>query len=324
MTSLKKTAAATLTLAITLGLSIQASPPVQAADNPVFDAASLPVSDAQLGDFPYIVLPNGYVIATTPDVSDFDQVPFWTGDRLEVVEGKVWSAHIDAAQGKAFSDLELQRNIESVVSSLGGKKIFDGKIAQDAGQKIKDWPRDFALKYNSGLGDIWNNAAQVFVIHRADREIWIHLCSYPFGAGLLIAETKPLQITARLLPASELKAQIDKTGKVALHVNFATDQTRLLPDSQPQIEQVLLLLKQNTSLKLAINGYTDHTGDPTHNKALSNGRAKAVADAIIAKGIDGARLSAAGFGDADPVADNATEAGKAKNRRVELVKQDNQ
>lgn len=322
MTLLKKTAATTLVLIVTLGLSIQASSFENGADNKLFDAASLEVSNVPLGAFPYIALPDGYVIATAPDVSDFDQVPFWTGDRLAVVEGKVWSAHIDAAQGKAFSDLELQRNLESVVSSLGGSKIFDGRIPEDAGQKIKEWPRDFALKYNSGLGDIWNNAAQVFVIHRADRDIWIHLCSYAFGGGLLIAETKPLQITASLLPASELKAQIDKTGKVALHINFATDQTRILPGSQPQIEQVLLLLKQNTSLKLAINGYTDHTGDPAHNKTLSYGRAKAVEAAITAKGIDAARLSAAGFGEADPVADNATEAGKAKNRRVELVKQD--
>lgn len=322
MPLLKKTAASTLALAIALGLVIQASSTVQAADNKAFNTASLSVSDAPLSTFPYIALPSGYVSATTPDVSDFDQVPFWTGDRLEVVAGKVWSAHIDAAQGKAFSDLELQRNLESVVSSLGGHKIFDGRIAQEAAQQIQEWPRDFALKYNSGLGDIWNNAAQVFVIHRADRDIWIHLCTYSFGGGLLIAETKPLQITAGLLPASELKAQIDKTGKVALHVNFATDQTRILADSQPQIEQVSQLLKQDFSLKLAVNGYTDPTGDHAHNQALSYGRAKAVVAAITAKGIDAARLSAAGFGDADPVADNTTETGKAQNRRVELVKQD--
>lgn len=318
MTLLK---AAILALAIPLCLNAHASSTVQAADNKAFDAASLPVSEVPLGDFPYIALPSGYVSATTPDVSDFDQVPFWTGDRLQVVEGKVWSAHIDAAQGEAFSDLELQRNLESVVSSLGGSKIFDGRIAQDATQRIQEWPRNFALKYNSGLGDIWNNAAQVFVIHRADRDIWIHLCTYPFGGGLLIAETKPLQVTAGLLPARELKAQLDKTGKVALDVNFATDQTRILPDSQPQIEQVSQLLKQDTALKLAINGYTDRTGDPARNKTLSYGRARAVAAAITANGIDAARLSAAGFGDADPVADNTTAAGKAQNRRVELIKQ---
>lgn len=339
-----KTVATTLLIAISLGLgackkqdqtapNIHATPPAAAAastqdSNPAkasaskaFEPSSLPVSSAPLGAFPYIALPSGYVTGSTPDVTGFDQVPFWTGDHLEPVEGQVWSAHISAAEGQTFSDLELQRNIESVVSSLGGKKIFDGKIPEEAAQKIKEWPRDLALKYNSGLGDIWNNATQVFVVRRADRNIWIHLCSYQFGGGLLIAETKPLKVTAGLLPASELKSQIDKTGKVALHVNFATDKTEILPDSRPQIEQVVQLLKQDASLKLAVNGYTDNTGDPAHNKTLSEGRAKAVVVALTAQGIDAARLSSAGFGDADPLANNATEDGRSQNRRVELVKQ---
>lgn len=299
----------------------QATPDDQAAADKGFDPSSLPVSTAPLGAFPYLALPDGYVTGSTPDVAHFDQVPFWTGDRLEPVEGKVWSAHIDAAPGKTFSDLELERNVESVVTALGGRKVFDGRIPDEAAQKIKDWPRDFAVKYNSGLGDVWNNPAQVFVVHRADREIWIHLCSYQFGGGLLIAETRPLAITASLLPASALKSQIDRTGKVALHVNFATDKTDILPDSQPQIAQVVQLLKDDAALKLAVNGYTDNTGEPAHNRTLSEGRARAVVASITAQGIEAGRLSAAGFGDADPVADNATEEGKAQNRRVELVRQ---
>ncbi|WP_225977223.1 OmpA family protein [Paracidovorax avenae] len=348
---MQKAVAATLVLAVTMGLgackkqeapqkaasepaaptaaaappapaaSAPASQPAEAATGKGFDAASLPVSTAPLGAFPYIALPTGYVTGTKPDVVDFDQVPFWTGDRLQPVEGRVWSAHIAAAQGKTFSDLELSRNIESVVTSLGGRKIFEGKLPKAVTDKMKEWPRDMVTRYNSGLGDIWNNTVQVFVVHRADRDIWIHLCNYEFGGGLLIAETKPLQVTAGLLPASELKAQIDKTGKVALHVNFATDKTDILPDSQPQIEQVVQLLRQDASLKLAVNGYTDNTGDAAHNKTLSEGRAKAVAAAVAAQGIDASRLSSAGFGAADPVADNATDEGKAKNRRVELVRQ---
>ncbi|ROM85087.1 flagellar motor protein MotB [Pseudomonas brassicacearum] len=314
---MKTSVVATLMLAVALGLSV---PPVTAAEGKAFDVAALPLSKAPLGAFPYIALPSGYVTGSTPDIADFDQVPFWSGQRLEPVEGRVWSAHISAAQDKAFSDLELARNIESVVSSLDGKKIFDGPLPEAAGQAIKEWPRDFALKYNSGLGDVWNNPVQVFVVHRADRDIWIQLCSYAYGAGLLIVETKPLAITAGLLPASELKSQIDKTGKVALHVNFATDKSDMLPDSQPQIGQVVQLLQQDAAMKLAVNGYTDGTGDPAHNKTLSGARAEAVASAIAAQGIEAARLVPAGFGDADPVADNTTEAGKSQNRRVELVK----
>lgn len=318
----KKTTVMIPILSIVLGLAVLSSPGAQASNNPAFEAASLPVSTTPLGAFPYLALPKGYVVATTPDTSDFDQIPFWTGDRLEAVEGKVWSAHIDAAQGKAFSDLELQRNVESVVSSLGGKKIFDGKIPEEASQRIKEWPRDFAMKYNSGLGDIWNNATQVFVIHRTDRDIWIHLCSYAFGAGLLIVESKPLQITASLLSAQELGAQLEQSGKAVLHVNFASDQSRILPDSQAQLQQVVQLLRQDSVLKLAVNGYTDDTGDAAHNKTLSAQRAEAVVAAIVAQGIDATRLSATGFGESAPVADNASEAGKAQNRRVELVRQD--
>lgn len=286
-----------------------------------FRVSSLPVSTVKLGTFPYIALPQGYVTATAPEVTDFDQLPFWTGDRLEAVEGKVWSAHISAVEGKTFSDLELKRNIEAVIASLDGKKIFDGKIPADALQGIEKWPRKFTEKYNSGLGDIWNNDAQVFVVHQADRDLWVHFCSYQFGAGLLIAETKPLVVTAGLLPASEMKKQIDQTGKVALHVNFATDKAEILPDSQPQIKQVVQLLKEDKALKLAINGYTDDTGEHAHNKRLSEERAKAVVTAIVDQGIDAARLSSAGFGAADPVADNKTETGRSQNRRVELVKQ---
>ncbi|WNW13349.1 OmpA family protein [Pseudomonas sp. DTU_2021_1001937_2_SI_NGA_ILE_001] len=318
----KKTTVVIPILSIVLGLAVLSSPGAQASNNRAFEAASLPVSTTPLGAFPYLALPKGYVVATTPDTSDFDQIPFWTGDRLEAVEGKVWSAHIDAAQGKAFSDLELQRNVESVVSSLGGKKIFDGKIPEEASQRIKEWPRDFAMKYNSGLGDIWNNATQVFVIHRGDRDIWIHLCSYAFGAGMLIAESKPLQITASLLSAQELGAQLEQSGKAVLHVNFASDQSRILPDSQAQLQQVVQLLRQDSVLKLAVNGYTDDTGDAAHNKTLSAQRAEAVVAAIVAQGIDATRLSATGFGESAPVADNASEAGKAQNRRVELVRQD--
>jgi len=285
-----------------------------------FDPASLPVSTVALGEFPYIRLPDGYQPTNKTEQADFDQVPLWTGDRLEPVEGKIWWSGVSAVDGKTFSPLELIRNIERAVTMMGGQKIFDGNIPDEAKDKLQSWPGEPLVRFNDGLGNVLGNQVEVFVVHRADRDIWINLASYQFGAGLVIAETKPLQITAGLLPAAEMKAQIDKAGKVALHVNFATDKTDILPDSQPQIAQVVQLLKDDPALQLAVNGYTDNTGDPAHNTDLSEGRAKAVVAAVTAQGIDASRLSAAGFGDADPVADNATETGKAQNRRVELVK----
>src|SRR5690606_5942579 len=164
------------------------------------------------------------------------------------------------------------------------------------------------------------DVSRSFVIRRSDRVIWVHLCARNNEGGLAIAETTPLDITASLLPADEMKRQLDESGKVSLQVNFAVDKADILPDSQPQIDQVVALLRQDPALELSVNGHTDDTGDADHNLALSRDRARAVVDAIVGQGIDSGRLVSEGFGQTQPIADNATEAGRASNRRVELRK----
>ena len=93
------------------------------------------------------------------------------------------------------------------------------------------------------------------------------------------------------------------------------------PESAATLEQVMQLLKNDPDLKLEVAGHTDNTGDKAHNQMLSEGRANAVVVALVTKyGIDAGRLEAKGYGQDKPVASNDTEAGKAKNRRVELRK----
>ena len=80
------------------------------------------------------------------------------------------------------------------------------------------------------------------------------------------------------------------------------------------------LLQADPALRLGVEGHTDNAGTPAHNQTLSEARAREVVRLITSQGIAAARLQAAGFGQSRPLADNATEAGRAKNRRVELVK----
>ncbi|UOE36371.1 OmpA family protein [Hymenobacter monticola] len=84
--------------------------------------------------------------------------------------------------------------------------------------------------------------------------------------------------------------------------------------------QIISLLSQNPDLKLSVEGHTDNAGTAPHNQQLSEARARTVVANLTAQGIAADRLKAAGFGQTKPLADNATDAGKAKNRRVELVK----
>ncbi len=120
---------------------------------------------------------------------------------------------------------------------------------------------------------------------------------------------------------NSILGKLASEGRVSLYgIYFDVDKTALKPESDAVLAEVAKALSQDLSLRLSIVGHTDNTGDSSHNQLLSEGRAKAVLAALTARGISESRLSAIGKGDSQPVAGNETEDGRAKNRRVELVR----
>lgn len=130
-------------------------------------------------------------------------------------------------------------------------------------------------------------------------------------------ENKMVEVKATdMADALATKGAIDLYG-----IYFDTDKTDIKPESGKTLDEVASLLKIDRALKLEIAGHTDNTGSKEHNMQLSEGRAQAVVEVLVKKyGIDAARLHAKGYGDTKPVAPNDSDAGKAKNRRVELKK----
>ncbi len=112
----------------------------------------------------------------------------------------------------------------------------------------------------------------------------------------------------------------DKVEINAKNILFATGSAVLLQKSYKSLDEVVALLKEdaNAELKLSIEGHTDNTGSAAANKSLSQRRANSVLTYLAKKGIDKARLTATGYGQEQPIADNKTAAGRAANRRVEL------
>lgn len=104
-------------------------------------------------------------------------------------------------------------------------------------------------------------------------------------------------------------------------VNFDHDRATLRQDAYPILDQAAEALKEWGDVKVEVNGYTDSRGKDRYNLRLSQRRAEAVRNYLIGKGIAPERLIAKGFGESRPVADNKTEEGRFKNRRVELVEQ---
>lgn len=142
--------------------------------------------------------------------------------------------------------------------------------------------------------------------------------------AVLVVAVSPKTRERKMVTVSsdEMAKALDAAGHIALYgIQFDTNKSTLRPESVDTIAQIAKLLQAQPALKLDVVGHTDNVGAAAANLKLSQRRADAVVTALVEDhGIDEARLTARGEGLAKPVADNASEEGRAKNRRVELVK----
>lgn len=137
-----------------------------------------------------------------------------------------------------------------------------------------------------------------------------------------VAETAAREQRMETVSASALGQGLAREGRVALYaILFDTGRAEVKPESQPQIAELVAFLKGNPSVKALVVGHTDNQGTLDYNLDLSRRRAQAVVAALSAQGIASSRLQAQGVGMAAPLASNAAEEGRARNRRVELVQQ---
>ncbi len=120
----------------------------------------------------------------------------------------------------------------------------------------------------------------------------------------------------------QLSSDLEKLGRARVYgINFDSDSDRIRDESKSTLDKIVTILKAKPEWKVTIEGHTDSTSTPEHNQDLSERRGSSVKAYLQAAGIEGARLSTAGFGATKPIASNDSEIGRAQNRRVELVRQ---
>ena len=210
------------------------------------------------------------------------------------VEGKftfiIYS--IPDRKGEA-SALAIVRNYENAIRKVGGTIVESDPTRRVNGKIVKDG-QEVWVQVEKGNGTIW-----LRIVEKKAMEQYIVADAAAFG--------------------NDIRA----TGHAAVYgINFDTGKSTIKPESAQAIGEIAKLLKADPTLNIHVVGHTDNTGGVDSNIKLSQDRAEAILQALVRdQAIAPARLSAYGCGQFSPVASNDTEEGRAKNRRVELVKQ---
>ena len=195
----------------------------------------------------------------------------------------------EESAGKAPSYLQIRRNYQNAAKALKAKILVDRE-------------RYTGMQIDKSGGRIY---------------ISLELFNDGRTVNLTIVEQKAME---QEITANDMWQALQKDGFMSLYINFDTNKATIKPESAGIIDQIVALMKSQPNLKLSIEGHTDSQGTPESNKTLSLNRAKAVIKAVFEGGISASRMSAVGWGQEKPVADNRTEEGRAKNRRVEIIK----
>ena len=150
---------------------------------------------------------------------------------------------------------------------------------------------------------------------------WINVHSDGNAYTVWAVKEKQLEQQMQANTAEGWGAQISQTGRASIYgINFDTGKATIRPESEAVLNQVLLLFQKQPDWYVVVAGHTDNVGSDAVNIPLSRQRAEAVIAWLAAKGVDRSRLMATGLGSTKPLADNGTDDGRAKNRRVDLVK----
>lgn len=225
---------------------------------------------------------------------DFESHKFMNKDGKPIqVEGHYYAIKYELNKGAAQpGELKTIRNIQNALVKAGGKVLHEDRHSS------------------------------TIMIQKDGRETWVEVKPWQTGYHLFLIEKEAMKQEV-VADATAMSNDINATGHVSVYgIYFDTGKSEVKPESDAAISEMAKLLTNDGTLKVFVVGHTDNVGTFESNLKLSVDRADAVVKALSGKnGIAAARLKAHGVASLAPVSTNDTEDGKAKNRRVELVKQ---
>jgi outer membrane protein OmpA-like peptidoglycan-associated protein len=267
---------------------------------PATALVNVQAQESEYKDTPWFSGMPNYEIYDGEDI-EFDSYNFFNGKNCTTVEGRKFKRRYTLKEdAQKSSDLQIMRNFSTAIKSMGGTVIYEG------------------TPQNADCADFNGRNMVIGKAVKGTDELWVEVI--PFSGEEYYLTVVIKELMKQDVTASSMFEALNRDGRIALYINFDTGKSIIREESNAVIDQIVQMMKSNPDLKIGVEGHTDNVGSPSSNKTLSEERAKSVVSAIVAQGVTADRFSPAGFGQDKPVADNGTEEGRARNRRVELVK----
>lgn len=253
-------------------------------------------------DHPLFARVPGFVIEDCSEDPNGLEAQIEPGASSQRFEGKAAITHYvidEKPDTKPATPQDVLRNYETIVRTHGGSTLYTGSDDLYGGTICGTF---------------------TMIVEEMEYTVMVAQVLEPETKGVVGSYDLMVVSHKAVHPEVVMLETIKTKGSVALYINFPPGTADIGADSQAAVDQLVAVLKLDPALKVSIEGHTDNVGVAADNKKLSEQRAAAVMQAVVAKGIDPARMATKGWGSEKPAGDNDTEEGQAQNRRVEIVK----
>lgn len=279
-------------------------------------AAGLMAACASRGPLPALEQARSTVerAGTDPAVGQYAQIELKDARDTLARADHIWAYEKDESEANHLAYLAQQR--AEIASNTARGRQIDAQIQQSGSET--DRLRLQARTREADQATQRANQAQQQATQAQQQAMSAEQRAAQQQAAARSAQERVGVLEAQL---RELEAQQTERGLLVTlgDVLFAFDKADLSAQAAPRLDKLARFLAQFPERNMLIEGYTDSVGNDAYNLSLSERRAQAVRAALMQRGVDGARISARGFGKSHPVADNGSADGRAMNRRVEIV-----
>ena len=280
---------------------------------------SIEVSEADIGKFPYLVPPEGYMYDRFAKNRNFaERYHFYMDSSMVTIGGKYFRALVlkdnnNRRNREVFNDSIIVRHYENAIKQLGGVEVY----SDDKPLKILDMiDEDMANQPVAG-------SYRQFIIRTPNGNAWFSL-EYDYDTVQQVVYSAIFEGSIReqvfFMPADIMRIAIERNGKVVLYINYNKDLPILAPDGEAQVREIARLMQMDNGLRLFFEGHTDSLSTQERDRRLSNERVGAVIKRLEEQKIKKHRLDGKGFGSEKTLVLSDYDENKTKNRRIELIR----